>query len=174
MTSRIQPQEFHLQSSRDGGHVRTVVSKELLDDGRLLLQGIRLHQLDAGSSIIVQVTNHDYSRLLHECEFRVTRAQTVMVQDDEERTSQKTIYEVVRKTEWWAAPSAALEIAKAPIVPTRERYVPATGVVRWNLGQKVHEVVIGDKVVFATADKARALAVANGDVPIPEPESARI
>lgn len=168
MSFRILPQEFHLQSSRDGGHVRTRVPKEYLDDGTILLNGVRLNQLEAGSSIIVQVTTHDYGRLLHECEFRVTRAETITVRDDEERTSQKTIYEIARKTAWWDAPTPATEAVQPHMAAAPEIYVQDAASVRWNFGQKCHEVVIGDKVVFATTDKQLAAAIARGDTPIPQ------
>jgi hypothetical protein len=45
------------------------------------------------------------------------------------------------------------------------------GKVIWNPGNRRHEVILGTEVVFATADKELAAAVARGAVPVPQPEA---
>ena len=55
--------------------------------------------------------------------------------------------------------------SKPTIVPVEPKpiYIKADGEVKWNPGKKEHEVLVDGAVVFSSADKAQALAVASGD-----------
>ena len=56
---------------------------------------------------------------------------------------------------------------KAPaVVAPRENYVSGDGVVEWNPGKKVHEVIVDKTVVFASAVKQEARDVAAGNKPV--------
>lgn len=72
---------------------------------------------------------------------------------------------VVRRiTEWmffsYDAASPARPEEKKP------EYIKTDGILRWNPGKKVHQVIVDDKVVFESADKNEAEAVRLGNQPI--------
>lgn len=49
-----------------------------------------------------------------------------------------------------------------------ERYITGDGEVRWNLGKKVHEVVLAGEVIASSPDKDEACRIARGELPLPQ------
>jgi hypothetical protein len=96
---------------------------------------------------------------------------TVQENDRDIRQFEEIVYTVQMKGEWWSNPH--IEEPAIPVAPGggREDYVTADATVRWNLGKKMHEVLIGDAVVYATPDKDLAHRIAAGDEPIPRPDA---
>lgn len=67
------------------------------------------------------------------------------------------------------ATPAVADTTAEPRLP-RERYVPGTATVAWNLGKRAFEIKVGETVVATEPDKDRAHQMARGDIPLP-PES---
>lgn len=60
-----------------------------------------------------------------------------------------------------------LDDGDAPAVVPPPRFLKPGGKVAWNAQRRRHEVIVGTEVVFETADKELAGAVARGAAPLP-------
>ena len=69
---------------------------------------------------------------------------------------------IVKRTSDWLHWSNETGFRPAPALEV-PKFIRGDGEVKWNPGKKVHEVILNDAVVFASADKAEATAVALGN-----------
>ena len=98
---KILPQEC--QISGDQPRVGTRVPFDQITH-EMIVQVARFMRLSAGNHIKVQSMNHDYSEVLHEAEFLVVSARSVMVKvtkdDLSEQSVEKTEYAVAQWSPW--------------------------------------------------------------------------
>jgi hypothetical protein len=90
----------------------------------------------------------------------------------------KTVYtrEAKRVSDWWTGSEGQTAQTMNEVVKIAEQkkadlpfvISPGTAIAKWNLGRQMHQVKIGDKVVFETPDKELAHQIADGKTPIPE------
>ena len=116
MSFKVLPQEFHRLETMNNMVVRTKVPKSEFDDrGLILLERLRGLGNAAGDHILVQIMSEDGSALLHEARFVIVSANVTrkQVQDEwNERTVTETVFQLVRKSEWWDSPAAPAEDAE--------------------------------------------------------------
>lgn len=122
MTFKVLPQEFHRLETMNNMVVRTKVPKsEFNDQATILLDRLRGLGNAAGDHILVQILSESGEELLHEADFVILSAKVTreLVQDDQnERTVTKTVYRLVRKSNWLDWPVAgAAQAAPPPSVP---------------------------------------------------------
>ena len=114
-----------------------------------------------GTYFHVQFLSHDKSILLASVQFVVSQVSESI------HTSETNPYQPVTKTvfgrkadqvgEWWICESHKTENKKEA----------DTKIVVWNPGKKVHQVKMGEKVIFESTDKELANQVADGKVAVP-------
>lgn len=109
MAFKIAPQEVHYVETNNNVSVRTMVPKEHLEDGTLLLPHVRRMALPADTEIKVSVMNSAYEVLLHTATFVVWKAVKTQkrVMDDDgrgERVVHLTDYLIARRGEWCDSP----------------------------------------------------------------------
>ena len=66
-----------------------------------------------------------------------------------------------------ADPDAPAAVASAPA----PQYIRGDGEVKWNLGLRKWQVLLGNEIVAAVLDKDRAYRIAQGDDPLPSKEA---
>lgn len=134
MMFSIMPQDVQRADNTNDLVVKTIVPKDAFDDnGALLISHIRRHRASAGDH--VRVLGFDYTRdnLLWMRTWVVTKAVTEqkrVVVNDQEQTTNETVYQVRPLTEFWDAPGAGVtqavsSLAPASAAPLKQKAVAA-------------------------------------------------
>lgn len=170
MSFKILPNEVQFTNTHSNVTVATKVPMEHLDDGLLIVPRVRSMGLKAGNVVTVQVMAGDYDRLVAMADFVIVGKTLERKRIETERSEQVVDivnFTIERRTDWWQ-PKAETAAAAEKVTEPERRFIQGDGEVKWNLGKKVYQVMLGDLVVFETADKAEAQSIASGSAPIPD------
>lgn len=119
---KILPQECQI-----GGDQPRVGTRMPFDQitHEMIVQVARFMRLSAGNHIRIQSMNHDYSEVLHEADFLVVSARSVMVKvtkdDLSEQSVEKTEYAV---TQWSPWRDAKTSLDAVPVEPEKAEAAP--------------------------------------------------
>ena len=140
MDNKILPNEFYVKES--GVHViQTRCPKHNVTD-QMIHQRVLAAELMPGDMIRVQCMNHDRTAVHWFAEYlvydRSSEIKRVEVNDRDIRHVDDVKYSVMRVTDWKSTPA---------VLGGKDIKL------HWNLGKKMHEVKLGDDVIFEHSDK---------------------
>lgn len=139
--------------------------REQVDLDKELPRILQAQGWGCGTYFHVQFLSHDKTRLLASALFVVSEEVESMVTSDTNayQTVTKTVFsrKVSQIGDWW--PEAKLDVTESAT------NVPAVAMKAvWNPGKKIHQIKLGESVVYETPDKQEAREIAEGRKPIPQ------
>lgn len=143
--------------------------KDQVDISRELPRILQSQGWGCGTYFHIQFLSHDKTQLLASALYVVSREVESL------HTSDANPYQPMTKTifgrtadivgDWWFPADETTIVPRGTIPEKIDEPTGLAATITWNPGKKMHQVKLGDKIIYESADKVLAQRVANGEIP---------